>query len=160
MAGLMRRAASVLALADLVRASEGEEPFANELKALRAVMPDVAGDRRTLATMQRRGVPTVPTLAAALRRRGSIPSLPPSAPRRRTIGPSGCGPIVVELISVRRVGNVSGNDTQARVARAEFALRHGDLAAAVQEVEGLDAPAKKAGGSLAQGCEGAAGGEP
>ncbi len=141
-AGLMRRAASVLALADLVRASEGETPFANELTALKSVMPP-APEITELSQYAKTGVPTVSTLTKRFEARID----PILAAERAAQAKNWAERLwydVVGLISVRRVGNVSGTDTQARVARAEYALRHGDLAAAVHEVEALDKPAKGA----------------
>lgn len=141
-AGLMRRAASVLALADLVRASEGEAPFANELDALKAVMPS-APEIADLSNYAKSGVPTMPTLTSRFEARiDSILAAERNAKARNWA--ERLWSDLVGLISVRRVGNVSGNDTQARVARAEYALKHGDLVAAVHEVEALDKPARDA----------------
>lgn len=140
--GLIRRAASVLALADLVRATAGDAPFANELKALRAVAPD-APEIDDLAHYADNGAPTMQTLTA--RFHNDIDGI--LAAERAAQAHNWAERLwadFVNLVSVRRVGNVAGNDTQARVARAEYALNHGDLAAAVREVDGLDAPAKKA----------------
>lgn len=141
-AGLMRRAASVLALADLVRASEGEAPFANELTALKAVMPpepEIADLSHYAAT----GVPTVATLTKRFEARID-PILAAERDAQAHNWAERLWADMVGLVSVRRVGNVSGKDTQARVARAEYALKHGNLADAVREVEALDKPAKKA----------------
>ncbi len=60
---------------------------------------------------------------------------------------------VVNLVSIRRVGNVAGNTTEARVARAQFALGNGDLAAAVGDVQGLDKPARAAASSWLKDAE-------
>ena len=145
LAGLVRRAAAVMALADLVRASEREEPFDNELAALRSVMP-TSPDLADLAKYARKGVPTVSTLAA--RFRGDLDSI--LAAERAAQAHNWLERAwsdIVDLVSVRPVGNIPGNGTEPRLARSEFALEHGDLAAAVHEVEGLDAPAKGAAAS-------------
>jgi uroporphyrinogen-III synthase len=61
---------------------------------------------------------------------------------------------LASLITVRRVGEVAGDTVEAVVARAETRLGHGDLAAAVAELEGLQgAPARAAEGWLAAARE-------
>lgn len=141
-AGLIRRAGSVLALADLVRATERDEPFANELAALRRVMP-ASPEIADLSRYAGSGVATVPVLTARFRDRIDVILAAERQARAHNWAERLWGDFV-NLVSIRRVGNVSGNDTQARVARAEYALGHGDLATAVREVNGLDAPAKAA----------------
>lgn len=52
---------------------------------------------------------------------------------------------LASLVTVRRIGDIAGDDPEARVARAEVRLRDGNLAAAVEELAGLDgAPATAA----------------
>lgn len=52
---------------------------------------------------------------------------------------------VSSLVSVRPVGaEVEGEGAEARVARAEARLEQGDLAAAVEELEGLEGAAAEA----------------
>lgn len=48
---------------------------------------------------------------------------------------------ISNLVTIRPVGEVEGDSAAARVARAESRLAGGDLAAAVQELEGLSGPA-------------------
>jgi hypothetical protein len=48
-------------------------------------------------------------------------------------------------ISIRRIGaDATGDEPGAVLARAEAALKQGDLAAAIKEVESLPAPAREA----------------
>ena len=141
-AGMLRRAAAMLALADLVRATERERPFRNELDALRALMPN-APQIAALSQHAAKGVPTAATLAARFHHDidGAL------AAERASRAHNWIERVwydFVNLVSVRRVGNVAGNDTESRLARAEFALKNGDLAAAVKDVQRLDAPARKA----------------
>jgi len=141
-AGLVRQAASLLALADLVRATGREQPFDNELRALRALTP-ASPDVADLAKYARTGVPTTTSLAARFHH--DIDSV--LAAERASRAKNWMERVwydAVNLVSVRRVGNVSGTDTEARAARAEFALKNGDLAAAVAEVRAFDKPAKAA----------------
>ena len=50
------------------------------------------------------------------------------------------------LISIRRVGNVEGNDSGARIARAEAALGRDDLATAADEMDALEGAASQSAG--------------
>lgn len=150
-AGLMRRAASVLALADLVRASEGEQPFANELDALRALVP-ASPEIADLSRYAKRGTPAVTALAQRFSRDIDFILAAERAARARNWTERAWLDLV-NLVSVRRVGNIPGHDTEARVARAEFALKNGDLAAAVAEVRSLDAPARAAAASWLKDAE-------
>lgn len=141
-AGLMRRAASLLALADLVRATARQQPFSNELRALKALMP-ASPELADLSKYAAKGAPTI----AALRTQFDHDIDPALAVERASHAKNWIERVwydFVGLVSVRRVGDVAGNDTEARLARAEFALKNGNLAAAVAEVHALDKPAKAA----------------
>jgi hypothetical protein len=142
MAGLVRRAASVLALADLARASEGAGPFQGELMALRTFVPG-APEVNDLARYARTGAPTAAALAdrftqnadgilAAERQAGAQNWL-----QRLWIN-------LVNLVSVRRVGEIAGDSSEARVARAEVDLSRNNLDAAVSEISGLKGVARTA----------------
>jgi hypothetical protein len=140
-AAAMKHAASVLALSELVRVSETDAPFDNELKTLRALSPAPELDALshyakgvpTRAMLADRFAATADTILAAERR------------SRATNWLSRLWASFENLISVRRVGNVKGNNTEARVARAEFDLKSGDLQSAVNELDALKGPAKDAG---------------
>ncbi len=136
----MRRAASVLALAELVRVSESDAPFASELSALRTLAPapelddlsHYAGGVPTRAELEQRFAASADSILAAERRSYATNWL-----ERMWAS-------FVNLVSVRRVGNVKGKDTEARVARAEFDLKSGDLNAAIGELNMLAGPARDA----------------
>lgn len=151
-AGLVKRAASVLALADLVHASQGAAPFEDELAALKPLVP-ASPEMTTLAKYAPSGVPTEATLAARFAGRAdSIIAAERTAHANNWAERAWAH--VVNLVSVRRIGNVSGNTTGARVARAQFALGNGNLAAAIADVEGLDTPAKAAAASWLKDARG------
>jgi hypothetical protein len=138
--GTLRRAASVLALADLVRASEGDGAFIGELAALRTLSP--SPELSNLAHYSK-GVPT----RAVLTEQFSAGADSILAAERRSHASDWLNRLwasLVNLVSVRRVGNVSGNDSESRIARAEFDLRAGDLDSAVSEVSKLVGPARDA----------------
>lgn len=141
-ASLVRRASALLALADLMRASERERPFPNELDVLRALVPP-SPEIADLSRRAQKGVPSATILSQRFARDAdSILAAERRSRARNWLERAWLD--LVNVVSVRRIGNVSGNDTEARVARAEFALKNGDLAAAVAEVKNLDAPAAKA----------------
>ncbi|MDE3116088.1 MAG: hypothetical protein KGL26_10850 [Pseudomonadota bacterium] len=141
-ASLIRRASAVLALADFVRASQGQAPFANELDTLATLVP-ASPEITDLSRYAKSGAPTT----AALGQRFSHEIDTILATERAASAHNWTERMwfdFINLVSVRRTGNVSGNDTEARLARAEFDLGDGNLAAAVNEVRGLDAPARAA----------------
>ncbi|MDE2350702.1 MAG: hypothetical protein KGL66_02325 [Alphaproteobacteria bacterium] len=150
-AGLIRRASAVLALADFVRASEGPAPFASELHTLAALVP-ASPEIADLSSYARSGAPTVTELSQRFSRNTDTVLAVERAAHARNWSERLWFEFV-NLVSVRRVGNLPGNDTEARVARAEFDLKNGNLAAAVNEVRSLDAPARAAAAPWLKGAE-------
>lgn len=136
----MKHAASVLALSELVRVSETDAPFENELKALRALVPAPELDA---LSHYAKGVPT----RAMLSDRFSTTADAILGAERRSRATNWLSRLWASfenLVSVRRVGNVKGNGTEAHVARAEFDLKSGDLQNAVNELDALKGPAHEA----------------
>ncbi len=139
--GVMRRAAAVMALADLVRASAGGEPFANELAALKSLTPALP-EIDDLARYAAKGVPTRVMLADSFQRQANAILAAQHASKNKTWSDriwSG----VTNVVSARRIGIIVGNDPDARVARAEVDLNIGELARAVREVNALSGPARE-----------------
>ena len=129
----LRRAAAVLAAADLVRASQGSAPFPGTLDAVRGLMPET--DLTALQAPAAQGVPEARVIAARL---PDMAREALAAERRAAAGNDALGQIAAGLegiVTVRRTGDVSGDDTEARLARAELAAQAGDLAAALREME-------------------------
>lgn len=150
-AGLIRRASSLLALADLMRASERGEPFADEFGVLRALVP-ASPEVADLSRYAKRSVPPAAALTQRFSRdAGAILDAERSARAQGWMERAWFG--MVSLVSVRRIGDIPGYDSEARVARAEAALRRGDLATAVFEVRRLDAPARAAAASWLKDAE-------
>lgn len=131
-ANTLRYAATMLALADLARAAQGAQPFVMERNALAATAPNDAA-LKIIAPLAERGVPApemlrarFPAVARAAlnaERKGTATGL------TRRLWNS-----VLELVSVRRVGNLPGDTSEARLARAQLDLDAGNLAAAAGEV--------------------------
>lgn len=140
-AAAMRRAASVLALAELVRTSESDAPFASELSALKALSP-----QPEISDLDRYAKKGIPTLAMLQQRFPATADAILAAERRSTANDwlDRVWASFVTMVSVRRVGNVQGNSTEARIARAEFDLKGGDLAGSISELQSLVGPARNA----------------
>jgi hypothetical protein len=135
----LRRAASVLALATLARATRDASPFRVELDALAGTAPNdpVIPILQPIADT---GALTTAMLAARF----------PQAARatldaERKAGASGffsrLWASLSGLVSIRRIGDTEGNTTADRLARAQSALDRDDLASAVRETEALNGAA-------------------
>ena len=141
------RAAVLLAVGQLRVALRGSGAYEAELSAVRVVVPaddETAAAIDVLAAHAATGVATPETLRA---RFGAIAAEIVRAAYAPDEG-SWLDQTVArlaELATLRRVGEVAGEEADARVARAETRLAEGDLAAAVAEVEGLaEAPGRVA----------------
>jgi hypothetical protein len=134
-----RRQGMVLALGQLALAVEAGRPYADELARFAGLAgdhPGIEAARQALAAEAARGVPTL----AELRRR--FQSLPADIVRAGA-EPAAEGWLgraaarLKALVTVRRVGEVAGEATDAIVARAEVRLAEGDLKAALAEIKAL-----------------------
>jgi hypothetical protein len=137
---MLKAAAATLARANLARAAESDAPLGVELEALRAADPDdPALDALRMAAEN--GIATRATLAmrfpeearAALDAERHAEADGDFFPRLWA-GLRG-------LVSIRRVGDVTGMGTEDRLARAQTDLDRSDLSGAVTEVRGLSGPA-------------------
>jgi hypothetical protein len=136
-------AAAALAASVLVETTQGSKPFAAELAALRRAAPDLP-ELAALARVAETGAPSRAALAAAF---------PEYAARaataaRRPAGGAKLGDRMVyamsRVVSVRRVGDVSGAGPDAALARAERALAEGDTPRALRALEALPPGARAA----------------
>lgn len=136
------RAALGLALANLARASQGSDGFDAELEAVATLLPGMP-EIGVLRVASKAGVPTLARL------KQDFPLLldkvfeaeaksDESSLWTKFIGNA------KSIITVRRTGEVSGEGTEAIMARMEERLKVDDLAGALSEAEGLDATAKAA----------------
>lgn len=142
-AGAGQREALVLAAAQLAGPLQQGLPYEIELAALRRTAGSDPLVAELAAQLQPRAAQGVPTLEA-LRQR--FPDVAGAAVRAARVGESDSvvGQTlnrIAGLVSLRRVGQVEGEDAEARIARAEAAAAQGDLAAAVAELDGLPADA-------------------
>jgi len=141
----MKHAAAELALANLVRVSGTPEPFAAELQTFRALMPD-ASEANALAPIALRGAPA----QAALAERFPDMAAKALAAEKAGKATSWLGRLwanIGNVIVVRRIGDVAGQDSESILARAGARLNNGDLDGAIAEVKTLKGAAR----STAQG---------
>ncbi|HEY5339107.1 MAG TPA: hypothetical protein VIJ85_12940 [Rhizomicrobium sp.] len=139
---VMKRAAAILALSDLERAGAEGAPYTRELVTLTALLPD-APQFRQLAPFAHSGVATRAMLSAQLSRQADhIIAADREAQAKNWFQKMWLH--VEGLVSIRPVGDVKGDSTPARIARAEVAMRGGDLQAAVTQLNGLDLAARAA----------------
>ncbi|MEQ8282238.1 MAG: mitofilin family membrane protein [Parvibaculum sp.] len=136
------RAALGLALANLARAAETAGPFRTELDAVESFLPDQAG----LDALSGAAADGVQTRAALKARFPSVVESVFDAERRA--GEDGLWSRFVanakSLVTIRRTGEISGDTTEAVVARMEERLATDDLGGAVAEGEALQGPAREA----------------
>jgi hypothetical protein len=130
-------AALVVTLGQLRAALATSHPYAAELQAAEALakdQPDTLAELHKLDGRAQQGVPTLAILTQqfeAITRSAAPVSAPPAADGgwgARTLAK------LKSLVSVRRVGDASGDKTETSgrpLAEAEAALKNGDLAAAV-----------------------------
>ncbi|MCA0305353.1 MAG: uroporphyrinogen-III synthase [Proteobacteria bacterium] len=139
-----RASALVGVAARLNTALDTGAPFARELDLL---VPLIQGDAQIAAIAKAlqepavRGVPAPAALEAefpAMAKAALADDLADDSYGARLLGK------VKGLVSLRRVGDVPGDTTEAKLARAETALQRGDLAGAVALVKSLPEPTHKA----------------
>ncbi|MGB6346431.1 MAG: mitofilin family membrane protein [Methyloceanibacter sp.] len=138
-----RSGAFAIAFANLRDAVSAGRPFAAELAAVQALHPETQ-DLGDLGAHAGSGIPTVPELAQKLQTlaQASLTPPPPSASE------SFVDSVIASAksaISVRRIDAAAASGEPGDVlARAEAALKQGDLAAAMQEIGTLPAPSRDA----------------
>ncbi len=137
----LQHAATLLALAELSRAAATPQPYVLEIKTFATLAPDDAA-LSVLSAYADKGVPT----RAALVQRFPADAQNALAAERANADGSFLDHLwanIKGLVTIRRVGNVAGNDTDATLARATLKLETGDFAGAVGEVRTLKGTAAK-----------------
>jgi uroporphyrinogen-III synthase len=145
-----RSAALAVAVARLREAARLSEPYVaalDEARALAGALRDADLDA-ALTTIGGRAAAGVPNLEALRQQFADL-----AVPILRAAGLDGDAGWFAKtvnrlssVVSVRRIGEVTGPTVEAHIARAEARLDGGDLAAAIGELAALDAPP---GGALA-----------
>ncbi|MEP0709370.1 MAG: mitofilin family membrane protein [Parvibaculum sp.] len=136
------RAALGLALANLARAAESSGSFETELGVVQTFLPDEAA----LGELSDAAAGGVPTRAALEARFPSLAQGIFDAERHANDDNwwSRLTANAKSLVTIRRTGEISGDTTEAIVARMEERLKVHDLEGAVAEAETLSGPAADA----------------
>jgi len=137
---MARRAALATAIANLMRAAQGSSPFTAEFETVAAMAPNDPGLDR-IAPLAKSGVPTTGTLVATFANTADA-ALDAERIAASGGGWSGVWANFTALISTRPVGEVAGESTDARIARAELRMKAGDLDAAVKELSAIGGAAQ------------------
>lgn len=140
---LMDAASGALAAAALTQAAQGSRPFAGELGALEAALPDSL-DVRALRPLAETGAPTAAALAA------EYPEFAARAAVSARARASGEGlfariaQALAAIVTVRRVDRLDGSGADAVLARAQRRVGDGDLAGADVELNALSSAGREA----------------
>jgi hypothetical protein len=136
---MLQTAAATLARASLSRAAQTSASFKPEWEALRAAAPDdpAVGALQPFADV------SVLTRASLVASFPEMARAALAADRQDTNGnfAARLWTRLSGLISVRRVGNLQGNTTEDRLARAQADMDRGDLSGAVKETQAVTGPA-------------------
>ncbi|MGA0606120.1 COG4223 family protein [Phenylobacterium sp. VNQ135] len=135
-------AASALAAAALLEATQSSAPFTREIAALRAAAPDLP----ELAALGRAAAEGAPSRAALAAEFPAYAAQAASAARTPDPDAKLADRLIYGLsrvVSVRRTSDVRGASPDALLARAELALNEGDVAGALKILEALPAPARE-----------------
>lgn len=141
-ARLASAAASALAAAALVEASQTSRPFAEEVKGLAAAPPDL--DLRALEADAARGAPSRAALAASFPDYAARAASAARAPGDEAGVLARIAYALSRVVALRRVGEVPGDSSDAVLARAERQVEDGDLVAALATLEPLPPGARDA----------------
>lgn len=142
-ASTAQAAAAALAAAALVEASQGSRPFADELAALVAVSPPSA-ELRALRGLAEAGAPSRAALAASFPEFAARAAAAARDPGDQAAFGDRLGHALSRVVTIRRIGEVSGDGVDARLARAERQLGDGDIMAALRTLDGLPPEGREA----------------
>jgi len=140
LAGVMRKSAAVMALADLIRASNGSAPFQEQLAALKNLAPALP-EIQDLSRFAAKGVPTRIMIADSFPRSADTAL---AAERAQAAGNSFGERVwsgVVSMVTARRQAPA---DSAVHLSKAQIALNLGEIQAAIKEVSALTGPARDA----------------
>jgi hypothetical protein len=136
-------AAAALAAAALMEAAQTSRPFADELAALEAAAPGV-GDIGALRPYAARGVPSLGALAASFPDYAAHAAAASHSPGEASGLFARIGQALSRVVTLRRVGELSGDGPDAVLARAERQVGDGDLIAALATLDRLPPAARVA----------------
>jgi len=145
-------ATAALAAAALIEATQGSKPFVEEYEALRAAAPTLP-ELMGLSRLAETGAPSRGALAI------SFETLAAKAASRSRKPPqdAGLGARIAyaagKVVTIRQVDDLEGNSPDALVARAELALREGEVVSALAVLDQLPPKGRAALASWREGAE-------
>jgi hypothetical protein len=136
-------AAGALAAAALMEAAQTSRPFVEEVAALAAVTPPSA-ELRSLRSYAELGAPSHAALAASFPDYAARAAAASHAPGEGAGLAARIGHVLSRVVTVRRVGEVSGSGVDAVIAKAEMQVEDGDLVTALATLNGLPPAGREA----------------
>lgn len=146
-----QRAAATIALGSLERAVDAGRPFVSELQVIARIAPN-APAVDALRAHAAQGAPTLLTLKAGFPE-AAREALAAAGQSRATGFWSRLLARAQSLVSVRPAEPTAGDSARAVMSRAEAAVVREDMAAAVDELAALPAPAQAAMGDWLEGAK-------
>jgi hypothetical protein len=136
-------AAAALAASAVVEAAQGTGPFADELSSLRAISPP-SPELQALARLATTGAPSRTALAASFPDYAARAASAARSPGDRASLGDRIAYELSRVVSLRRVGDLSGDGVDAVLARAERQVDDGDLDRALRTLDRLPPAARDA----------------
>jgi hypothetical protein len=140
-------AAAALAASAVVEATQGTGPFADELSSLRAISPP-SPELQALARLAQAGAPSRTALAASYPDYAASAASAARKPSGKGADKASLGDRIVyalsRVVTLRRVGELSGDGVDAVLARAERQVDDGDLDRALRTLDRLPPNARDA----------------
>jgi hypothetical protein len=133
---LREAAAEALAAADLAQAAQTSRPFADQVEALRPLLPQSPA-LRALAAYAQTGAPSRAQLANALDTIADHIVVAAQEPAKDAGAFAHLTHMLAAVFTVRRVDRLTGDDADAVLARAQAHADDGDLEGAVHALDQL-----------------------
>ena len=133
---LREAAAEALAAADLAQAAQTSRPFADQVDALRPLLPQSAA-LRALAGYAQTGAPSRAQLAIQLGAIADHVVVAAQEPAKDSGAFAHLTHVLAAVFTVRRVDRLTGDDPDAILARAQARADDGDLEGAVRALDQL-----------------------
>jgi hypothetical protein len=140
---LAQAAAGALAAAAVAQAAQGSGPFADEVASLSAAAPP-SPELIALSRLAQTGAPSRTALAASFPEYAARAASAGHAPGEKASLGDRIVYVLSKVVSLRRVGDVPGDSTDAILARAERAVGDGDLDRAFRALDRLPPAARDA----------------
>lgn len=138
-----RAASAAVAAAALADAASTSRPFLTELATLERLSPH-AEDLAGLKPLAESGAPTAAALAAEFPEVADHAAAASRSAAADTSLLSRAGDALAALFTLRRVGDLTGNDPDAVLARAERRVAEGDIESALNQLAALPAGGQRA----------------